>query len=226
MNRHVNLPPSEEGKKLNLSSQKNDQFKAVYKQVENCDDLYEFECIYSPEIDYGEKRIIVPLTSVYNGYERFSKGTNFVNILGSSNDKPYDEQKAKKRWKDFAQLANITWECHAEKDKFYDSQKRDIPATGKDFECNGVDDNGNVIDVNIVGGHVLMETTVARRLKEGSNAYIIPICKRHNSKNFPHFNSNNKNTTPGNGNGFYMKLSSDTNVIKISGYVSANKDFQ
>lgn len=217
MSKFLDLPPTKFGTALDIP----DTFKIVYKK--SCDNLlnntYSFFDIYSSDIEYDENCVIVPLTSVYNGYETFEKGTVFVNILKSTGDVPRDTDEKRKTWKYFAQLAGIEWKCHASRDEFYDSSKTDVLAKGQDFTCNDCDKNGEIVDVNVVGGHVMMNRKTPCRMPNNSEVYILPICKHHNSKNVPHKNSKNINTTPGNGNGFYMKLSERVNVIKMKGYL-------
>lgn len=197
MNRHLELPPTEKGAALRLS----EEHRVVY---EKCgDDAYRFKCAYDPENEYEDDCIIVPLTSVYEDTETWRAGTAFVNVLSSSGDHGYKDGK-QQTWHDMANAVGIPWICHEEKDGFYDcfSGQR---MSGADYCCGS----------NVCGGHVV-PGTVPHRLDVGDTVYIVPICTRHNSKNVPHIIPE---PTPGNGNGFFMKMASTAKVIRLSGYM-------
>lgn len=68
MNRHVNLPFTEEGKKLNMTNELFEVCKVVYQKVPSNNDEtsdntvndYRFKSLYNPDIDYSDECIIVP----------------------------------------------------------------------------------------------------------------------------------------------------------------------
>lgn len=223
MNRFIDMGITDAAKKLDLSSDFIKNFKLVYKKTEDIDsdgnNLYRYAGVYELGIDYGDECMILPVTSVFEGGEKFTAGTCFANILGSSGDVGYDADHSRKSWKQFARMLGISWECHAQENMFYDYITKK-PTKDKSFDCNDRDISGNVIEACVVGGHVIMNCERPKEVRDNSTVYIVPICKHHNSKCLKHLDANNHNSTPGNGNGFFMKLKDDTNVIKVSGYKS------
>lgn len=227
MNRHVNLPFTEEGKKLNMTNELFEVCKVVYQKVPSNNDEtsdntvndYRFKSLYNPDIDYSDDCIIVPFQSVFLKIELWKKGDIFCNVIGSSDDKGhYDDEKTKKiPWNILLENElkkihqNLDWSCQAEKDNFYISYN-DILATGESkYSCN---DNPD-ISTTVVGGHVIKEEKTPRQLCEGSQVYIIPICKHHNSVAVPDENGQ----THGNGSGFYMKTRKESFVLVMTGYI-------
>lgn len=226
MNRHVNLPFTEEGKKLNMTNELFEVCKVVYQKVPSNNDEtsdntvndYRFKSLYNPDIDYSDECIIVPFQSVFLKIELWKKGDIFCNVIGSSDDKGhYDDEKTKKiPWNILLENElkkihqNLDWSCQAETNKFYRSGDNYL------FEyINENDDPKYKCTNSIVGGHVLKEEKTPRELAEGSQVYIIPICKHHNSVAVPDENGK----TYGNGSGFYMKTRKDTYVLVMTGYI-------
>ena len=201
MNRHVALPPTEAGAKLALPQELAEQCKVVYEKA--AEGAYRFRCAYDPEVDYSGDCIVVPLTSVYEGTEDWAAGRPFANVLGSTGDSG-EYHGATMTWHAMADALGIPWACHEEQNNFYDCFSGNL-LQGPEYYCGP----------NICGGHVIQGTRPAY-LQTGSRVYIVPICSRHNSKNVPH---GNPNTTPGNGNGFCMRMASDAKVIRLTGYL-------
>lgn len=202
MNRYINLPPTAEGAKLNFAN--NEEYGAVYEESE---DGFVFRCSYDPQKDYGEKCVILPLTSVYSGTEEWNAGDEFANVLESSSDHGIYEEKPKK-WHEICTAVGIPWKCCEAKDEFYDC-----------FSGTRVTDAKYKCDLIIIGGHVHKGRRPST-LTRNSEVYIIPICHNHNSKNVPH---SPPYETKGNGNGFFMKVGglvgTKVNVLKMTGYI-------
>lgn len=221
---HIELPPTEAGAKIKAALGDIAEPRIVYKRtIEDGQELWRFHSLHTEDADETEEYITVPLTSVYEGPERWSRGTLFANVLGSTGDHGYDrDEQAYKEWSEFAASAGISWECHAQTDAFFDIAT-DQPATGEDkFKCNDRDrQTGMVRHDHVCGGHVI-KSKKPEIMPEGSWLYVVPICKHHNSVSLPHKGLDGKNTTPNNGNGFYMKLKDDTAVIKISAYAPSS----
>lgn len=200
MNRHINLPPTAAGTKLSLPQDVLDGYKPVYKKHD--DNGYIFQCDYNPDIDYGEKCIIVLITSVFQDVETQNPGEAFANILGSSYDLNHP------RWHDLANRNHVVWAFH-EENTIYDCYNTSIGYT-------------SIGSGRIIGGHVV-KGTMPIALNTGDSFYIVPIAQNHNSMKIPHIVSG-KDVTPGNGNGngFYMKMSgtSDRKAMKMTGYLT------
>ena len=219
MNRHVNLPFTEEGKKLNMTNELFEVCKVVYQKVpsnndetsDNTANDYRFKSLYNPDIDYGDDCIIVPFQSVFLDIDYWKKGTIFCNVIGSSDDKGHDENNKKMSWHKLCDTNNIAWHCHAEEGKFYRSSDNHI--------FNKFDDSKYTCINSIIGGHVIKDETTPQELVIGDNVYIIPICKHHNSVAVPDENGQ----TYGNGSGFYMKMRDDSYVLVMSGYLEKIK---
>lgn len=215
---HIELPPTEAGAKIKAALGDIAEPRIVYKRtIEDGQELWRFHSLYTEDAEETEEYITVPLTSVYEGTEPWDAGDDFANVLGSTGDYGYDEDEQVQRgWKEFAEMAGISWECHAETDSFFDSENGQLITGGK-YTCNDRDQEQEVLSNRVCGGHVIPGTN-AMSLEKGSSLYVIPICKHHNSVNLPHIDPDGTNRTPGNGNGFFMRLKDDTDVIKISAY--------
>lgn len=219
MKQFLNLPFSAAAQAVNADWQALDaELQLVYKKQPDGED-YLFAGAYWPENDGiadDEEAVIVPVSSVYKGTDDWAAGQAFANIIGSSGDDPKDKSGASSSWKKLSEAAGISWDCHAERDMFYDQftgQPVTTPATL--YVCN--EDRLRPGDrLNMIGGHVLSGTipgTVAR----GADVNIIPICKHHNSVTVNH-----GGRTPGNGNGFYMRTRYATKVLVMKGYLPRN----
>lgn len=217
MNRHVNLPFTEDGKKFNMTKEMFEKCKVVYQKIpsnndeidDNTNDGYMFKSLYNPHIDYSDDCIIVPFQSVFAGTDTWYKEDIFCNLCGSSKDNPEGTT-----WKKLCESNNIGWYCHAETNAFYrTSTGKEVIEEGcqsinenKHFKCNSV----------IVGGHVLKGEIKPRYIEpdEKTDIYIVPICSHHNVLKVD--DGDNKGT----GTGFYMKLGVDkSEVIKIDKFV-------
>lgn len=225
MDIHIKMPLTDAGAKLLKMNAIPVDFYVLYKKVTtDTDDGYLFAGFYNPANEYNENYIAVPFGSTYDGQESWSAGTIFSNIIGSSQDdyQVYYDKKPKS-WKELSKALGIPWRCLAERDKFYDinTQADFVPPIDwkrNPFKCNDKDEFKIIMEHCVVGGHVILEDS-PREVEKGSSVYIVPICRHHNSVNVPHKDAMNNNTTPGNGNGFFMKLGCDTDVIKLKGYL-------
>lgn len=205
MNHFINLPPTKASAMLNLSDEIADMHRIVYETTDDGEG-YVFSGIYDPEIEYRDNSIIVPLNSVFLKTDNWLQGTEFANVLGSSNDKGHYHGKSKS-WKEIYQALKLPWMPY-EDGKFYDSVY-DYELTDPEFTCSiGPNDP--------YGGHVVKGTT-PKRLPAGINVevYIVPICHSHNSKCVNH-----SSATPGQGNGFYMKMKNSQKVVLMTSYLS------
>lgn len=223
MDIRMKLPPSEAGAKLLKKNVIPDDFYVLYKKVStDTDNGYLFEGLYNPANEYNENYIAVPFGSTYDGLESWTAGTIFSNVLFSSFDNSWVYYGGKSiNWKDLSKALGISWCCLAERNKFYDvyTQAAYVPSpTQKKFCCSDRDDTGKIEERKVVGGHVVLGNC-PKKMEKGSSVYIVPICRHHNSVSLAHITKQNRNSTPGNGNGFFMKLSCDTNVIKLKGYL-------
>lgn len=209
MNIHIDLPPTEEGAKLLLNMEKSSVYRnkimeAVYEKSQDSDG-YCFKCEYDEEIDYGGNCVIVPVSSIFQGIEVWRDGQEFANVLGSVNDKGKYGKKSMV-WHKIYDEVGLPWEKY-EQTGFYDCDTNELLTDGK-FTC---------IE-SIIGGHVIKGTRPVR-LNRGDEVYIVPICQQHNTVNAQH---GIPNSTPGNGNGFYMKLSGNKEVVKMTGFLLNN----
>lgn len=212
MNHFVNLPPTQAGAMLNLSDEIADMHRIIY-EIDDAGEGYVFKGVYDPEAAYKDNSIIVPLNSVFQGTSDWFQGKAFANVLESSKDKGYYNGKVTK-WKDIYIDLKLPWEDY-EDGNYYDyitHQK----LSGDKFIC----DDGQY---GPYGGHVV-EGTMPQKLTAGSVVYIVPICPQHNTVNAAHTNP----STPGNGNGFYMKLKSSlpnnpVKIVRMTGYVPKNE---
>lgn len=200
MNRYVNLPPTEEGAKMKLTQEMIDNCRLVYEKTDD-ENIYKFKCIYSPETDYGENCIIAPISSAYKGTEEWAVGQEFANVLKSTGDRNHPV------WHTLANENGVAWTEH-EEETIYDY-----------LDDRAVQSNYHGV---VVGGHVI-KGKVPMSLERGSDLYIVPISQRHNSI---HLNHINYVVTPGNGNGFYMKMKNipNRNVLAIKNYLMCTPD--
>lgn len=198
MNRHVNLPPTEMGMNLNLPKETADSCRAVYEETADKKG-YQFKGAFNPEVDYGDKCIIVPVSSIFKDIKTWNKGTVFANVLGSTGDEHPDAPT----WKRLYGAKDLPWEPYEEQNAFYDS-KTDKRCTEARYVCGGG---------RTVGGHVVLGKD-AQTLPDHSDVYVVPICSHHNSMCINHGGD-----TPGNGNGFYMKTKADVEVLLMQNYL-------
>lgn len=207
----LNLPPTAEAQALKADWDKlNQELRLVYK-LDPKSQNYIFAGEHQPKADGvsdDEEAIILPVSSVYVGPVIWTANTIFSNILQSSDDKPHDQQGRTSSWHNLADAAGISWSCHAEQDKFYDCfTGQQIASTPtKTYACDTV----------IVGGHV-MPVQQPATAAHNSIVYVLPICHNHNSKGVNH-----DGRTPGNGNGFFMRIRAQTPVLQLRGYISGN----
>lgn len=203
--RHVLLPPTEEGKKLELTYEQEHLCKIVYKKTEDGEG-YAFYGLWDPEQDITDpgEYIVAPLRSSYKGTFDYPKNASFANVIGSKDDHSSDH----KSW--IQVLTNIlgpaaTATCVME-DGYYlpnDTTETLLREKGEKHFCRGI----------MVGGHVI-EGTVSHDLPKNSDAHILPICNRHNT-----YNKINGET----GQGYYMKTKAEGSGIVVSGYIPSKK---
>ncbi len=210
MNRFIDLKPqTAEGVKLLQAMERNnicgdEMLKLVYEKTLDRDG-YSFKCEFNEEIDYGENCVIVPVTSTFYGTVDWRAGMEFANVLGSSGDKGRYGGK-QKGWQDIYNALALPWQKY-EQPYFFDCFNRN-PLTDDKFTCN----------LQIIGGHVITGRTPSG-LNRGDSFYIVPICQHHNTLNKSH---TTPRSTPGNGNGFFMKLNDNRTVVKMTGFLYNN----
>jgi hypothetical protein len=176
-----------------LTPEQEHNCKVVYKKSDDDEHGYYFAGLWSPEHEYDENHIIVPLRSVYKDTDDWKAGQEFANIIGSSNDPdPYDS------WIQLFRDHSIPCDKCMTDGKYWDPQNPNSTVhIVKD--CN-----------ETIGGHVTPGRFCAKSDDiKGSDVNLVPICKRHNSSSY-----NRK----GNGGGFFMKLGQNTKVIILANY--------
>lgn len=215
MDRLVRLSPTKAGAELNLSRDVIDNCRVVYQKI--ADGLYVFGGGYDPNIDYGEDCVNVPVSSVYDGMERWTAGKRFANVLGSGKKGNTDKGTYGGKpitWHELYNALGLPWEPYEEKDHFYDCRNINTLYKPGDssYRCSSI----------VVGGHVIGGTEPIC-LYEYDNVYIVPICSHHNSKNVPHSDASGENETRGNGNGFYMQMAQTRDVVRMRNYLHLDR---
>ncbi|MEZ3505065.1 MAG: hypothetical protein K1W25_16725 [Lachnospiraceae bacterium] len=188
------LPFTEEGKKLKLSDEDRERFRLVYKKK---DDQWVLHNIYEKGGEYGDDCIVVPLESTYKGNIELAPGTEFANVVGTSNDpKPGDINTS---WIAF-------WKC------IYIATHYSYPPSWCCTDGMKYNNYGNNIVLHVEGatygelngGHIILGR-IARQPYPGEIVYIVPICTGHNTM----------------GNSFYMKTGHEaTFAVALSNVVT------
>ena len=85
--RHLSLEPTEEGKKLELTGEMEQNCKVIYKKDEEGTgyafyDFWDQENILSESGEY----IVLPLRSIYKGTFSYKTTDTFANVIGSTGD--------------------------------------------------------------------------------------------------------------------------------------------
>lgn len=127
--------------------------------------------IYEEGMDFEGDGIVVPLSSSLNEYYDLPQGTQFVNVIGSSNDKA-GRGTHEGSWiaiYDFVTNGNST-ECCTDHKVYYGS--KDNPLCKSGFKCSDF----------VVGGHVILgENTQPKVPNLWETVGLLPICSNHNS---------------------------------------------
>ncbi len=206
-NKHIsNLEYSEYGASLELTAEQEKKCKVVYKLSENNPDVYVFNSLWNPDLDYGEEYIIVPLRSTAYGTTEKDAGHIFSNILDSTDDPHPKINPATSSWLDLFRNENIPCDKCCTDGHFY-NPINDMPftesETGKQLKCNNF----------MKGGHVF-EGKDNKKFKKNDKQTVelIPICSHHNSYTL--------GTGSVNGAGFYMKLKAKMKIILLYNYLS------
>ena len=199
------LPFTDEAKELNLPQNIIDYCRLVYKMNEQTNRL-EFDSIWNKEQQYDDLHYIVPVTSTYGGIAQIPQNTIFYNVAGTSQDPKHDTNS----WIGLMQWAYIQhnnsnptnilpladlYTCCTD-GNYYDMNNNNVLGVG----CNGV----------IVGGHVCLNQY---EIHNPTNLYLLPICSRHNVKNFTQ-------VTRQTGLGFYMKTRINIAAIILNNFMN------
>lgn len=202
----VTLPSTEFGMKLECNG--SEELRVVYRPSERNPDFYIYHSLWNPEEDYLDGYIAVPFGSVFRGTQAFAAGTFFANVEGSSKDHapaPY------RSWRQLMINTIPNWNtCCAETDTIYSS------ATGQRDMCFQCTCGGNEDLENrklMQGAHVLMNEMASRRLPEGSDVYVLPLCIKHNVYG---------GITGKTGTGYFMKLRRAQEVTVLTGFIPSN----
>ncbi|MGN0684449.1 MAG: hypothetical protein ACI4JY_12300 [Oscillospiraceae bacterium] len=183
-----NFPVSNKCAALELTEEQEKYCRVVYKLDD--EDGASFAGFWNPEEEYSDEYVILPLRSTGATPYPVSAGTQFANVIGSTNDPRIGGNTWIKLWEDVANGGNDA-SCCCTDGKFYN------------LGVSGCSPKGT-----LKGGHVILNATVASKIDPGGDVYILPICSRHNSYRGPQ----------GPGTGYYMKLDKDTTALILKGY--------
>ena len=222
-----NAPFSEEGAKLELTAEMEENCKVVYKLDDEGGAA--FAGFWNPEAEYTEEYAILPVRSTFGGTERLDAGKEFANVFGSSEDTVKGIPEGAGSWiKLYENHICPTKKLNRENcctDTFIYNKKTGVKYennvildgddTGKPFVC-GCNSKHNIplYHNGIVGGHITIgrenRSNEAIKLKN-IDVYILPICRNHNVCRI------NPSGSPG--IGYYMKLKEDTLAVTLTGYL-------
>lgn len=217
----LELPPTEGWKKIISERKRNlnsmtpskqqesdsiDEYKVVYKLSEDGKRASLFD-LYGEGIELEGDGIVVPLSSTIMDVENYYPETQFVNVKGSSTDKPSRKYfvDAPQSWLDAYHKCTGEEEndCYTDGNFYY----------GKDHvvdkRCNNVPCECCNNSQNLVGGHIIIgKYKMAfdpKRSKSSGNLVIgiLPICNAHNKYD----------------NG-YMKLGRKAAVMLLNYYIN------
>ena len=212
----VTLPPTELGATLNT----NDigDIRVVYRPSEENPELYVYHDLWDQELDYPDGYVAVPFKSIYGGYDTYKAGTVFANVIGSKNDpKPINPRDPTRKpytsWRQLMRNCIHNYDtCCAERNKIYLSNG-DKAVDG--FECTnqGLEkpDADYKQGIWMHGAHVMMGETETKPVPEGDTVYMLPLCENHNTYVL--------DFTKQFGEGYYMKLGRDQEVITLNKYL-------
>lgn len=215
-----NAPYTDEGAKLELTAEQEENCKVVYKLDDKGGAA--FAEFWNPKAEYTDEYLILPLRSTFDTTEDLTKGQAFANVSGST----VDPKPAPGSWIGFyeSKVAPCN-SCCAEPDTIYNSahnkidgtvyfswyEERTLKYSEQTFTCGCRP--SNTAHFGIVGGHVLKGTD-SRVVPLGSNdVYLLPICDHHNSCQVNRYAKW--------GVGYYTKLAEDTTAVKLKGYLQA-----
>ena len=200
-----NAPPTEEGAKLDLTAEMEENCKVVYKMDGEGGAVFAEH--WNSQTEYSDEYVILPVRSAYYGITQreYTRGEAFANVEGSTSDPCHGATS----WiqlliKNLGQYYDCTTCCaqNGYINLYNDSQKR-IDA------CN---DN-----VQLVGGHIMPPYNAnedlyprSGTLNRGNYLVMLPICNRHNT----HYET-------GTGAGYYMRLRRNMRAMILSGYLQA-----
>ena len=127
--------------------------------------------IYEDGMDFEGDGIVVPLSSSLQEVYDLEKRTQFVNVIGSSNDTA-GRGTHEGSWiaiYDFVTNGNST-KCCTDHKVYYGS--KDNPLCKSGFKCSD----------SVVGGHVILgENTQPKVPNPRETVGLLPICSKHNS---------------------------------------------
>lgn len=214
------LPYTDEGEKLILSKEEEDNCKVVYRIKDSKTAV--FHGLWNSEIDYSDEFVIVPFKSTYVGLtaEIYPVGTSFANVIGSSKDVSTTGES----WISVLRKAyhNRNLKCCTDGFIYSSREKNDTPYLDevvcpqkicgqwyypkvKPFQCQG----------DTVGGHIIINAKEASEFI-GEQVLMLPICSGHN---IAELNSSKF------GVGYYMRLKENMQAAVLNGYISLPDDY-
>lgn len=204
----TNLAHTEHGAILELTEEQEDKCRVVYRRSEEKPDIYIFDSLWDPDVDYSDEHIIVPLRSTYDGLsDEYKAETCFTNVQGSNSDKKYP--KIPPMQYDFSWIEIIrrayaangenysTTSCCAEQGRIYRFGRK----TPEKISCSD----------RMHGAHVLMEVNNTNIAGPHTTVYLLPLCSEHNTHSL--------SGTATWGTGYYMKLGCAMKAVKLRGYM-------
>lgn len=193
------FPYTEAGANLKMNESENDILRVVYKPSETSPDSYEFYDLWDHKKDYPDDYVALPVASVLGGVtDDYGVGTEFVNIIGSSDD-PRPRVQGANSWISIMRLNGVRNcdSCCAEH-ALYD------PRTGQNIDVNFQ------CDEKMVGGHIFFGFN-SQPVDRGESVYLLPICNAHNTKHLRGYDT---------GAGYYMKLRRRQNALILNNYLN------
>ncbi|MCL2266066.1 MAG: hypothetical protein FWC22_08500 [Treponema sp.] len=227
----LNAPFTEEGAKLELTAEMEENCKSVYKLDDEGGAA--FAGFWNPEAEYTDEFVILPVRSSFDIVDELAIGTCFANVIGSKCDPkiliPGTEWEYSwiKLYEVKTECKLADWKACCTDGKIYAPNDSEITTTVSfptekegEYEevtpfCCGCSSHSYIelYHFGIVGGHII-KSKIAGRVTPGVDfVYILPICQRHNICNLP--------DTYNWGAGYYMKLKKNTPAVKLKGYLQS-----
>lgn len=204
-----NLPPTEEGVKLELTPELEEKCRVVYKLDDEGGAL--FAGLWDSENEYSDEYVIVPVRSTFKEKKQVKAGDNFANVCGSKKDK----HPGGGTWIDFykSNTGEAGDACCTDKN-FYNTNNNmplthiKIPSNPNPVQpdCGGC----------MVGGHVILGANAAAFVVMGQDVAMLPICDNHNRGMGIDAKGEYVNKW---GRGYYMKTESDITAMILKGYL-------
>lgn len=162
MLKHISIPYTQNGAALTLTAEQEENCRVLYKHIK--DDLYEFAGFYDPEKkdqEYPDGMLELPVRSVLNRVEMVRKGESVWNVVNSTGDPWYQNERP--NWIEI-------WENELEANNHPHIKK-----------CYVKDSAGITCNTRICGGHMVLTSNTSPTVGSDDTVYIIPICNAHNN---------------------------------------------